>query len=69
MNVLAIILFAIYTVIMICLSIVGSRKTKSLGAFTTGNGSMGIGVVALSLASSFTSAATLISMQIGRAHV
>lgn len=62
MNVLAIILFAIYTVIMIALSIVGSRKTKSLGAFTTGNGSMGIGVVALSLASSFTSAATLISM-------
>ncbi len=61
-NYFAIVLFLIYIVLMFVLSFLGSKKTKTLQSFTTAGGSMGVGVVALSLASSFTSAATLISM-------
>lgn len=62
MNTLALLLFFVYAVFVAVLSFAATKKTKSAKAFSAGNGDMGISVVVLSLASSFTSAATLLAM-------
>ncbi|MEG2929645.1 MAG: hypothetical protein RR846_08870 [Oscillospiraceae bacterium] len=62
MNVLALVLFLAYTVFVAILSWMATKKTKSAKSFSAGNGDMGMAVVVLSLASSFTSAATLMAM-------
>lgn len=61
-NIFALVLFMAYVVLVGILSFMANRRTKSVETFSAGNGDMGISVVALSLASSFTSAATLMAM-------
>lgn len=61
-NALALVLFLTYTVFVGILSIIANKKTKSSKSFSAGNNDMGMFVVLLSLASSFTSAATLMAM-------
>lgn len=61
-NILALVLFMAYVVLVGILSFKANKRTKSVETFSAGSGDMGMGVVALSLASSFTSAATLMAM-------
>ena len=61
-NILALVLFFAYVVLVGILSFQANKRTKSVETFSAGSRDMGIGVVALSLASSFTSAATLMAM-------
>lgn len=61
-KLLGILVFSIYSVVILFITYYAKRKTNSIIQFAVGNRDMGVGLVSFTLASSFTSSAMLLVM-------